>query len=159
MLKVELGGGEHPIYHPNIDICPYPQVDIVHDLIKGIPLPDESASLIFSQDFAEHLLFLDFLNLLKECKRVLIDGGMIDFIIPDINKTLETYTEYNNHVHHMLVGEWYKDKPEIRHKMWFTPELMEYILTKEGWRYIKWEYSMLDADWWKEPKFRTVAIK
>ncbi len=40
-MRIELGGGGNPRYHPNIDAVAGSGVDIVHDLTKGIPLSDE----------------------------------------------------------------------------------------------------------------------
>ena len=46
MLEIELGGGNDPKYHPNIDALALPNVDIVHDLCKGIPV-------VFTRDLRE----------------------------------------------------------------------------------------------------------
>ena len=35
LLNIELGGGNYPLYHPNIDLALSPTVDIAHDLTQG----------------------------------------------------------------------------------------------------------------------------
>ena len=164
---IELGGGENPLYRPNLDITLFKAVDIVCDLTKGIPLPDSSVGKIYSQDFLEHLSFRDCLHLLGECNRILRKGGEIEFITPDIEKTLFTHSSFNEHVHHMVVGDdyifrcknWNEGRPELRHRMWFSPDLITYILTKEGWLNIIISEYRKDPDYWKEPKMRVVARK
>jgi len=158
MLKVELGGGPNPVYHPNIDILEHPAVDCVQDVTKGIPLPDGSAELIFSRDFIEHITFYQFLCLLEECWRVLVEGGRIEFITPDIQRTEETWNEWNEHVTHMYIGEWNRGEA-MRHKMWFSVDLMRYILENGEWNDIEVTDYIGDADHWKEPKMRVVAVK
>lgn len=157
---IELGGGVTVMCHPNLDVIDAATVDIKCDLSNGvIPLDDNSVNKIVSRDFVEHLYFTDFINLLHECKRILKDGGSIDFITPDVDRALLTYSEWNEHVKHCVAGAWHDDNVFMRHKQWWTPPLMLYILGKEGWRDAKWEYYKKDPDWWKEPKFRVTAIK
>lgn len=47
----------------NIDLTPYPAVDLVHDVTK--PLPFESCSFIFAEHFIEHLSLHDGLRFLR----------------------------------------------------------------------------------------------
>jgi predicted SAM-dependent methyltransferase len=49
---------------------------LVCDLEKGIPFPDETFDIVFSQSFLEHLTNVGFH--LKECYRVLKKDGLID---------------------------------------------------------------------------------
>jgi len=156
---VELGGGNSPRVRPNIDIFKALNVDIVADLSKGIPLPEGCTKKIYSYDFIEHLTFLDFLALLRECRRILIQGGVIEFETPDMDKILVTHNEYNNHVHHCVVGEWDEKRPELRHKSWWTPSLITYVLRHEGWTDIEVSEFRNDADYWKEPKMVIKAEK
>ena len=156
---VELGGGPAPDYKPNIDICGCASVDKVADLSKGIPLPDKCCMKLFSRDFIEHFMFTDFLNLLRECRRVLKVGGSIEFITPNMDDVLLNHKVYNEHVHHCVIGAWDENRPEMRHKSWWTPSLVEYVLRKEGWRDIDVSEYRRDADHWKEPKMTIRAIK
>ena len=157
---IELGGGLKPRAHPNIDIQKHPAVDITCDLSKDkIPLPDSCVNKIISLDFIEHIKFNDFLNLLAECKRILRKGGVFEVITPDIDMASDTWWEWNEHTYHMFAGEWIKERPELRHKTHWTPDLLAYILITKGWKKIEWEYYKCDNDWWKEPKFKMKAVK
>ena len=163
---IELGGGANAVYRPNIDIASLPGVDIVHDIAKGIPFDDNCLDLIYSRDFIEHLTFTEFIYVLGECKRVLCEEGKIEFIVPDVYKALFTWTKWNEHTHHMVIGDhnvlvtdWDSCSLALRHKMWFTPELLRYILDKEGWVNIEISEYKKDAEFWREPKTRVVAEK
>lgn len=135
---IELGGGTGPRYHPNFDAMPGPAVDIVCDLSKGIPLPDNTVEQIYSGDFYEHFTFEEGLALLKECKRVLKPGGFIAFQIPDIAGNVRVHPELDQTIQSLMYGT-RRHEFDV-HKMWYTPELMEYILEHEGWEIIDIEY-------------------
>ena len=164
MIKmIELGGGSSPVYHPNFDAV---EGDTICDLTEGIPLPNASIEGIYSKDFIEHLTFTDFISLLGECKRVLLKGGKIEFITPDVYQTLFTWKRWNDHTHNVIIGDhdvyvidWDSCSLALRHKMWFTPELLRYILSKEGWSNIEISEYKKDADYWKEPKTRVIGEK
>ncbi len=92
---IELGGGDSDrgCNHPNIDINPGPNVDIVHDLTKGIPLHDSHAERLRTSNFLEHLPYRQVLPLLKECYRVLRSGGSFDIVVPDLDFIIDKIRE------------------------------------------------------------------
>lgn len=140
---IELGGGSgqhgYPKYHPNFDVMPGPAVDVVCDLSKGIPLPDNSVGQIYSGDFYEHFTFEEGLALLKECQRVLKPSGFIGFLIPDIAGIVKNHPNYDESMQYLIYGT-RKHEFDV-HKMWYTPELMRYILEHEGgWEIFDIEY-------------------
>jgi len=153
---IELGGGDNPVVHPNLDIQPSPAVDTVCDLTQGIPLEDNSVKTIYSKDFIEHISFEQFLSLLSECKRVLVDNGMLDFIIPDTEQVISNHNEWNEHVSNVVVGRWEPDNR--KHRAWYSTSLIKYILEKEGWQCETYPYNE-DADGCKEPKFVLWAMR
>jgi predicted SAM-dependent methyltransferase len=97
-LYLHLGaGGTHFVGWVNIDINDLPGiVDRVHDLTKGIPYPDASCQLIYSEHFLEHLNVIDAVALLVECRRVLVPGGVMRISVPDARVEIES----------SLSGEW-----------------------------------------------------
>jgi len=81
--RVNLGCGTKPMVGwMNIDWRPNPGVDIVHDLRQGIPMDDDSIDEIYADNFLEHLLSDDAINLLNEIGRVLKVGGIATIIVP-----------------------------------------------------------------------------
>ena len=56
--------------------------EIIWDLNKGIPFPDESVDMVCSMHFIEHLDDKEFYNLLLEIYRILKVGGTTENIQP-----------------------------------------------------------------------------
>ena len=65
--------------------------DILWDLRKGIPFPNESVSKIYSSHFFEHLTFKEGQIFLDECLRVLIPGGTFSICVPNARIYIEAY--------------------------------------------------------------------
>lgn len=74
---------------------------VMHDLAKGIPYPDCSASAIYHSYMLPHI-DRDFRNqeadpvflLLKECYRVLGPGGILRCVVPDFETHCRRYVEH-----------------------------------------------------------------
>lgn len=65
--------------------------DILWDLRKGIPFPDESIHKIYSSHFFEHLSFQEGQHFLDECLRVLSPGGEFSVCVPNARLYVEAY--------------------------------------------------------------------
>jgi predicted SAM-dependent methyltransferase len=92
-LKVNFGCGRarKPGFL-NLDFAP--TADFRLDLRRGVPLPDGSCSLVYSEHFLEHLAYPEGAELfLKECFRVLGDGGQMLLSVPDTEWPLKEYAE------------------------------------------------------------------
>mgnify|MGYP001562149018 FL=1 len=84
--KVNLGGGSH---HEegciNIDRLPYPGVDIVADLNKGIPLADNSVDELTAFSILEHLD--DTVLSMEEIYRVCKKDAKVTITVPYLKST------------------------------------------------------------------------
>ena len=58
---------------------------LVHDLTRPLPFSENSASVIYGAHVLEHLYLADAQRLLAECKRVLVPGGVIRLVVPDLH--------------------------------------------------------------------------
>ena len=67
------------------------KIDIICDITKKIPLPNNSMKLIFSRDTLEHLTWKELINHFIECNRILEDEGLIRMSLPNIDKMIERY--------------------------------------------------------------------
>lgn len=65
--------------------------DIQWDIRWGLPLEDNSVTEIRSDHFFEHLELSDLVDVLRECRRVLVPGGVLDFTVPHFDPYLEAY--------------------------------------------------------------------
>lgn len=83
-LRLNLGSGTAPLSGwVNIDSVPYPGVDRVLDLKKGLPF--DQVRFIRAEHFIEHLSPPDALRLLMECRRVLAPEGVLRLSTPNLD--------------------------------------------------------------------------
>ena len=83
-LRLHLGSGkQHLSGWINIDNQPLPGVDRVLDVTLGLPF--EGVAFIFAEHFIEHLAYVDTLVLLRECRRVLRDDGVLRLSTPNLD--------------------------------------------------------------------------
>jgi predicted SAM-dependent methyltransferase len=64
-------------------------VFVHHNLIYGIPLDDDTADIIYSSHFFEHLYRDDTERLLRDVRRVLKPGGVFRINVPDVTPWVE----------------------------------------------------------------------
>lgn len=83
-MRLHLGCGPHHLDGwINIDNQPYDGVDQVLDVTQGLPFRD--VEFIFAEHFIEHLDYRDALRLLKECRSVLRDDGVLRLSTPNLD--------------------------------------------------------------------------
>lgn len=82
--KLHLGCGPQAIDGwINIDNRPYPGVDRLLDLSKGLPFTN--ADIIYAEHFIEHLEYRDTLRLLTACRAALNDDGVLRVSTPNLD--------------------------------------------------------------------------
>ncbi len=94
LLLVNLGCGHR--FHPrwlNIDIQKSGDEVVVHDVRRGIPLPDASADAVYQSHLLEHLSRCESEFVLRECLRVLRPGGVVRVVVPDLEGICRAYLE------------------------------------------------------------------
>jgi len=109
-VKLNLGSGNKKIPgFINLDIQPLPNVDIIWNLERGIPLNDNAVEEILANDIIEHIS--DIINLFKEIHRVCKPNSVVKIKVPYFKST-----------------EAFKDPT---HKSFFTEETFYYLSPKE----------------------------
>lgn len=82
--KLHLGSGPRILEGwVNVDNVRYPGVDVVLDVRRGLPFRD--VRFIFAEHFVEHLDLHEAMYLLRECRRVLRDDGVLRLSTPDLD--------------------------------------------------------------------------
>jgi len=134
MKVLEVGGGENPRYHPNLDIRDLPQVDIVADIRDGIPFCDGVLDLIYCNHLIEHLNFNEAERFIDECHRVLAKKGRLIVGFPDIKEIADyiNYRPINLHSIDMIYGA--QDYETNLHKSGFNTESLRSMVEKKGFR-------------------------
>ena len=91
-MKLHLGCGPNYIKGwVNIDLDS-PLADVHADFREPLPYQDASVDFIFTEHFIEHITQAEGLFFLKECRRVLKQGGAIRISTPDPRWLVAQYT-------------------------------------------------------------------
>jgi predicted SAM-dependent methyltransferase len=92
--RLQLGTGAN-VYDGwlNTDVADYlGENEVVYlDVRKRFPLPDASIDIVFSEHLIEHVDYLDGLQCLRECHRVLRPGGRIRIATPSLRLLARLY--------------------------------------------------------------------
>jgi predicted SAM-dependent methyltransferase len=89
--RLNLGSGPAPIEGwVSVDIVGM-NADLTWDLRRGVPFPEASVDAVLLEHVVEHFTFSDTLDLLAECRRVLVPGGIIRIGVPDFGRYMESY--------------------------------------------------------------------
>jgi predicted SAM-dependent methyltransferase len=100
-LRVNLGCGYKPLDGwLNLDMARGEQVDIVWNLLCGLPFASDSCEVIFGEHVIEHVLKTDAGRLLAECYRVLQPGGVLRISTPDAERYLRSYASDGEFLRH-----------------------------------------------------------
>lgn len=67
----------------NIDLAPYPAVDVVQDVTKTLPF--SGSAFIFAEHFIEHLSLPDALRFLELCRTALSPEGVLRLTTPNLD--------------------------------------------------------------------------
>jgi predicted SAM-dependent methyltransferase len=90
MTKLHLGSGPEILEGwINVDNQPYPGVDQVLDVTQGLPF--ENVSFVFAEHFIEHIPYDLSMNLLRECRRILSDDGVLRLSTPNLDWVWQTH--------------------------------------------------------------------
>ncbi|MBN2423829.1 MAG: methyltransferase domain-containing protein [Calditrichaceae bacterium] len=74
-----------------INSIPWPDNIKILDVTKGLPFKENTVDCIFSSHFFEHISYYNVKKLLSECYHVLVPGGTLRIIVPDLQKLIEKY--------------------------------------------------------------------
>jgi len=110
MCKLHIGSGRVAL--PgwiNLDIQPLPEVDVVNDVTEGLPF--DQARFIFAEHFIEHLPFDIALRFLRECRRVLVETGVLRLSTPSLDWVLRS---------HYDPSRWQSTAEPIRDCLWLN---------------------------------------
>lgn len=134
---IEFGGGTQPQFHPNVDTRSGPNVDLVMDLEKSLPIKDCIYDGVYSRYLIEHLSWRTVRAFLKEVARILKPDGRAVFIAPNLYEQAKKLvalekTGWTDENVCMIFGD--QDYPENTHKAGFSPEFAFKMLREAGFR-------------------------
>lgn len=91
-LNIGCGAKAHPSWH-NVDLNPCLPNAIAMDASKPLPFHDASMDVVYSSAMIEHLDRPAVPIFLKECLRVLTQGGILRIGVPDFERACRLYLE------------------------------------------------------------------
>lgn len=148
---VELGGGNKPMFHPNVDCAPGPVVDIVTDFNKPLPLPSIGFDGVFSKYSLEHISWRKLRQFISEMYRILRPGGTAFVITANLLEQCRALVEapsLNDDLVCMIFGgqntegdDWYHSWYPEAHHCGLSPEYAERLFKAAG--FLKVEVSPL----------------
>jgi predicted SAM-dependent methyltransferase len=77
----------------NVDFVSTGKGVIAHDLLRGIPFPDNSFKVVYHSHVLEHFPKRKAAEFIKECYRVLSPGGIIRIAVPDLEQIARNYIQ------------------------------------------------------------------
>jgi predicted SAM-dependent methyltransferase len=93
---LNLGSGERGFDSPNwinVDGFPFLHTHYLADISRPLPFEDASFDGVFFQHVLEHFSRETGLSILRECRRILIDGGVLRVAVPDAERVIRTYVK------------------------------------------------------------------
>jgi predicted SAM-dependent methyltransferase len=111
-MKTKLHVGSGPVLLEgwiNVDNQPYRGIDQVLDIRQGIPYSD--LEFIFAEHFIEHLAYDDAMKFLRDCRRALVDDGVLRLTTPNLDWVW--MTQYH-------LGQWTQPSEAVRDCFWMN---------------------------------------
>ena len=91
-IRLNLGSGNSSNGgYSNVDIHPFPNVQVVHDIEQPLPFADNSVEHIFTSHSLEHCSMDAVPKMLKDWFRVLGPKGTIKIIVPELEACLKNF--------------------------------------------------------------------
>lgn len=140
MLDIGAGGYSQDENFTSVDL--HTDADI-HSTMWAVPLPDASVDGIFSSNALEHVKQSDVVPTLKEWHRLLVPGGKLQLIIPDLVWAMNWWLDHQDDLGwSMAIIFGHQSHEGEYHKTGFTPEIITRYLYETGlpWTIHKIEY-------------------
>src|SRR3990172_240514 len=91
-IRLNLGSGNSSNGgYTNVDIHPFPNVQVVHDIEQPLPFADNSVEHIFTSHSLEHCSMDAVPKMLKDWFRVLGPKGTIKIIVPELEACMRNF--------------------------------------------------------------------
>jgi len=135
---IELGGGNKPVFHPNMDARKLPGVDIVVDLEKPFPVESGSYDGVYSKFLIEHIGWPKVRSHISEIYRILKPNGVAVCVTANLKaqaKKIAEKTEWDGSESALIFAN--QSCPEDYHKSGFTPEYATRLFREAGFREVK----------------------
>lgn len=134
-----------------LDIYAFEGVDIVRDIMRGIPFNDNTFEGVLCKHVAEHFEGEDFIFLVEEVWRVLVGGGTFNVVVPSASSP----NRYRDPTH--KIRDFHSDS----FMFWEVDENNEYIIFRGNHYNTRAKFELIDTnlDYNKDRHYLLKAIK
>jgi len=135
---IELGGGTRPYFRPNLDVRAADNVDIVANFHDPLPINDSEYNGIFSSYCIEHIGWRKLRHFIKECYRILKNGGTAVFITANTEKQMQwvlDHDEWDDNCSCIIFGD--QDYDDNTHKNSLNPKHAIKLFREAGFKNIR----------------------
>lgn len=125
MIRVNLGCGS--VFHPdwiNLDSIPVGNPVRRWDIRKLLPFASGKVDACYASHVLEHLTRLNANELLRECHRILVPGGIIRLVVPDLENIALNYLKSLSNVAEGAAPVWQHE--------WMIIELIDQMVRREA---------------------------
>lgn len=134
---IELGGGNNPIFHPNVDTRKLPTVDMVIDFNNPpyVELKNNEYDLVYSSYLIEHISWRKVKEFVNEIYRILRPGGKAYIITANLYeqcKAVANSNKWDENFSTMIFGD--LDYPENSHKFGLSPDYAIQLFKEIGFK-------------------------
>lgn len=147
---IEIGCGDKPRLKDSIkvDARNFPNIDIVTDLNKPLPIDSDKYDIVYCEYAIEHISWRYLQQFINEIYRILKPGGNAEIITANLRQQayiLYTKTEWVDNDLCMVFGD--QDYPENTHRSGFSPESVIYRFKNAGFSQINiLKHPICDTD-------------
>lgn len=111
-----------------------------HDVVKGLPFPDNSVQYIYSSHTFEHFTWEGSLAVARECFRVLRGDGVLRVVVPDLKIALDKYLQdrdplaSHRFLQRLSLGHTFHDlvHPGANHSQMFDERSLVHLFQEAG---------------------------
>jgi predicted SAM-dependent methyltransferase len=138
---LEVGGGDQPLFRPNLDMRSLPTVDYVCNLEEKWPVPDASFDGVFGKFIIEHVSWRKTGHFALECFRILKPGGVAFLIGPNTLEQCKEIAKLNRIgiEESALIFGGQEEPAWNEHKAAFSPDYAVEIYKKAGFERVEIE--------------------
>jgi SAM-dependent methyltransferase len=126
--RLEIGPGLRRVPgFETLNIVSGPDVDYVADAGKRLPFPDNTFHLIYASHILEHIPWTDTANVLREWKRVMTFGGVLEIWVPDGVKICNAFVRAEQGLPGQIQDDnWNYNNPDQDPCLWASGRLYTY---------------------------------
>ncbi len=143
----------------NIDVLPHANIHHIQDITDLSNFGDNTVDMVYASHVVEHIPREKFKSTLLEWRRVLKNGGIFRFAVPNFDALIDIYQRTNRNVEYVRDQVLGQDPPYNNHYTLWNFEYAEKILKELGYEQIEiWSPDKVDHHDFVDRSSRTLKV-